>query len=95
MADLTLVKMRPCDGACCKESPRWPNEDGTDCIYHDIGGCKIKRGQAEIPKGDCPVIDMSAEKAFEMWCVEWPQKHSEKRLGETANCCWQWVENGN
>ena len=47
-----MKQVRACDGVCCKQNPRWPNEDGTDCIFHDrkdAQGCMIMRGEAEIP----------------------------------------------
>lgn len=84
--------MRPCDGACCVESPRFPNRDETDCIYHD-DGCALMRGAA-IPDGKCPVIDLSAGDAFRETCLNWPQ-NSEPGLGATGACCWQWVDDGN
>ena len=89
---LQLKQVRPCDGECCKESPRWPNKDHSDCIYHDDKGCKIHRGEAEIPKGPCPVIpSLDGPQVFKKYCTDWPQKNCDTKLSETANCCWQWV----
>lgn len=25
-------------------------------------------------------------------CVDWPHKNSIKEIGNTGDCCWQWVE---
>ena len=86
---MKLVRTRPCDGACCKHSPRWPNEDGSDCIFHDEQGCQIMRGEAEIPE-KCDVLPhMTGSDAFIFSCLQWPH-NAEARLGKTGKCCWQW-----
>ena len=91
---LALKQVRDCDGECCRESPRYPNADRSDCIFHDAGGCQIKRGEAEIPKGMSAALPhLTNKQDFELTCVGWPQ-NSDPKLGETANCCWQWVDDG-
>ena len=89
---LVLKQVRTCDGACCIESPRFHNEDHSDCIYRDASkpekGCMLMAGTAELPKGD-----LSAKVFFQKTCVDWPE-HGVKRIGQTSNCCQQWVENG-
>lgn len=92
---MRLKKVRACDGACCRESPRWPNADGSDCIYRygkgkENGGCLLMKGKAPFPKGQCPVIDMPAKQAFEETCKGWPQNSEPGR--STGGCCWQWVD---
>lgn len=94
---LVLKQIRTCDGACCVESPRFPNKDHSDCIYRDPAnparGCTLQRDPSLIPEGNCPVLpNMSAMEAFEMTCLRWPQDTAEAKLGETENCCWQWAE---
>ena len=29
---------------------------------------------------------------FQQTCVDWPQKNSTPKIGDTGDCCWQWVE---
>lgn len=96
---MRLIQVRPCDGVCCVESPRFPNSDHTDCIYHDAengkdgGGCALMRDPSLIPEGDCPVIPgVSAAEAFEQTCVKWPQENSVPEIGDTGGCCLQWVD---
>lgn len=88
---MILDQVRECDGACCKESPRWPNADRSDCIFHDAKGCQITRGEAEIPIGQSRIVDMTTVEFYENTCLNWPQ-NSDPKLGETANCCWQWID---
>ncbi len=96
---MNLVQVRECDGECCRDSPRWPNADHSDCIYHDgvdkTKGCALQRDSSLIPKGNCPAIErLTAKEALQETCIDWP-KNSSPRLGSTENCCWQWVEDGN
>jgi len=93
---MRLVQTRSCDGQCCRESPRFPNDDHTDCKYRDPTnpekGCLLQRDPSLIPEGNCPALPkMGAKEAFELTCINWPE-NSDPKLGETANCCWQWVE---
>ena len=95
---MKLVQVRTCDGACCVESPRFPNEDHTDCKYRDATqpeqGCKIMAGTASLGDGQCPVLpDLTEQQAFDQTCTPWPG-NSEPKAGETANCCYQWVNDG-
>lgn len=96
---MRLVIVRECDGACCRESPRFPNADHSDCIYHDTSGgklnagCMLMRGAAPIPsEGSVPLRDLTAGQVYQQTCVEWPQKNSVPEAGDTGSCCWQWVE---
>lgn len=90
----TLVQVRPCDGKCCEESPRWPNADNTDCIYRKVDGketfgCMLMTGEASMLEDESPTNpDQSAEKTFQETCVDWPQNSSRG----TGGCCWQWVD---
>ena len=89
---LVLKQIRVCDGACCVESPRFPNEDRSDCIYKTGGdkGCKLMIDPSLIPDGPSPVLfHMSAKEAFQKTCMSWPG-NSDPSMGETGNCCWQW-----
>ena len=36
---LVLQQVRRCDGQCCRESPRFPNADGTDCDGEQLMPC--------------------------------------------------------
>lgn len=90
---MKLVQVRECDGECCRESPRFPNEDHSDCLYHDEGGCMLMRNIGLVPDGLCPVYPrLTAMDALILHCFQWPQIGCDAKLGETANCCWQWVE---
>lgn len=99
---MQLVQGRECDGACCKESPRFPNADHSDCIYHDTkngkenAGCALMRGDAELPSDGCVNFkDLSIEGVFNQTCVLWPQQNSIAERSDTGGCCWQWVDDGN
>ena len=89
---MRLVKVRECDGQCCKEGPRFPNADHTDCIYHDgkdERGCALMRGEASVP--DEPSVIFPNRTALEVYketCRDWP--HNRPGRG-TGGCCWQWV----
>ena len=94
---MKLIQVRKCDGACCKESPRFPNADHSDCIYRDPSkperGCTLQSDPSLIPEGKCPMLpNMSAAEAFDMTCLRWPQETCDAKLEETGKCCWQWVE---
>jgi hypothetical protein len=80
-----LVRVRPCDGECCAESPRFPNVDKSDCIYHDDKGCQLQRDLKLIPEGSEDLVIST--------CLQWPHFWPAGR--GTAGCCWQWVGNGN
>jgi hypothetical protein len=95
---MKLVQVRECDGKCCKESPRFPNADRSDCIYRtepdQQKGCALQRDPSLIPDGNCPVLpDLTAKQAFEQTCLPWPE-NSDPVIGETGDCCWQWVDDG-
>ena len=86
---LELRQIRKCDGQCCRESPRFPNDEGTDCIFRanatsgkddtdrlsDQFGCMLMRDAATISKGEKSAIfpDEDAQAVFQRTCVEWPQ----------------------
>ncbi len=87
---LVLNKTRACDGSCCKDHPRFPNEDGTDCIYHkppvkgkESSGCMLMTNSNLVPPDN---------ELFQRTCVEWPQNMYGRGTG---NCCWQWIDDGN
>ena len=99
---MKLSQVRECDGKCCEESPRFPNAEGTHCIYFDlataadvgtlafIGGCKIMRGEAAVPDGESPTNPgQSAAQTYQETCVDWPQNMPGR---DTGGCCLQWVE---
>lgn len=97
---MQLVQVKRCDGACCRESPRFPNADHSDCIFHDTSGgketagCMLMTG-AKTLRGDEQIIKYEGrtrQSIFEETCVAWPQKNSVPEVGNTGNCCWQWVE---
>ena len=99
---LVLKKVRRCDGSCCKQAPRWPNERGDDCIYHinpdgkESSGCQLMTGiKSLIEDGVTTSVaypDRTALVVFKDTCVDWPQKNSLREIGDTGDCCWQWVE---
>lgn len=103
-----LEQVRVCDGACCVESPRFPNEGHSDCIYHIKGigkessGCQLMMDQTIVPD-DSKMLggDMfkgwTSRKLFEETCVKWPQNTPVKnqRIGKTGGCCLQWVKDAN
>lgn len=94
-----LKQVRTCDGACCIESPRFPNKDHSDCIYRDSAkpdrGCMLMDGTAEIPEGPCPAIErLTAKEAFQQTCVDWPQNSLFPGYNQTAGCCWKWEKDG-
>ena len=93
---MKLVQVRECDGKCCEESPRWPNINHTDCIYHKNGsgketsGCMLMTGEEDMPTESSPAQpDKNAEETFKKTCVDWPQNIPERG---TAGCCWQWID---
>ena len=86
---LVLQKVRPCDGQCCKESPRFPNRNGTDCIYRTdetsgkddtvrtgaAFGCALMRDVETIKLDEMSKIFVNekAQDVFKRTCVDWPQ----------------------
>ena len=98
---LVLRQVRACDGSCCRESPRFPNARGDDCIYHlapagkERGGCKLMIDPSLVPLAgvkSSPYPERDAKDVYRETCVEWPQKNSLKEIGDTGDCCWQWVK---
>lgn len=85
---MRLVQVRKCDGQCCKESPRFPNADRTDCIYrtepNQEKGCAIQRDLSLIPEGSEDLVIRT--------CLQWPHFWPAGR--GTNGCCWDWVEDG-
>ncbi len=88
---MRLAQVRECDGQCCKEGPRFPNEDRSGCIYRNDGGCRLMRGEAVPDEASQIFPGRTAADVFQETCVEWPH-NSEPRLGKTGGCCWQWIE---
>lgn len=99
---MKLVQVRECDGACCRESPRFPNAAHSDCIYHDTSGgkenagCMLMRGDAPTPKeGGIAWDGKTTQQMYQATCVDWPQQNSLPIPGDTGNCCWQLIDDGN
>ncbi len=98
---LVLKQVRRCDGSCCRQSPRFPNARGDDCIYHinpdgkDSSGCQLMTGEKSLARDGTRSIPFPTRDEYQVYvetCVEWPQKNSIKELGNTGNCCYQYVE---
>ncbi len=82
---LQLIQVRDCDGQCCREGPRFPNKDGSDCIYRTAGsgkddtrlaqsGCKLMSGEEPVPDGPSVIfVKQTVAKVFQDTCVDWPQ----------------------
>lgn len=92
---MPFIQTRICDGKCCEESPRFPNEDHSDCIYHIKGeekGCKIMLGEAPVPlycnNKKLPHIYTGAE-AYYRTCLPWPHSTPGR---DTGGCCWKWID---
>lgn len=79
-----LIRVRECDGSCCKQSPQFPNDAGDGCIYRNKSGCKLMAGEASVP--------VESMGQFIRACLDWPHNMPDR---ETGDCCWQWVNNGN
>lgn len=93
---MRLTQVRPCDGQCCRESPRFPDGHG-DCIYHMEQGCAVMFGEATLPDEPSVIFpEKSAAHVFEETCMNWPHNTP---LGPgytgTGGCCWQWIVDGN
>lgn len=95
---LKLQQIRTCDGQCCKDSPRFPNADKSDCVYRHTTkgkqnkGCMIMTGEVSVPDGESLMfIGESAASVFDRTCKKWPHETCTPILGKTGNCCWQWV----
>ena len=83
-----LEKKRPCDGACCHDSPVVPVGDGHECRYHDHtmqfdvnSGCRIMQ--------DARLLDELTEaelKRFAEGCVGYPIPF--EPTGGFGTCCW-------
>lgn len=86
-----LVQVRPCDGQCCKDGPRFPNADHSDCIFHDNQGCAARRNPSLIPDGDCPAYPRFTAADAIIQCRRHPHNR-EAQMGKTQNCCFQWVD---
>lgn len=86
---MRLLRVRDCDGACCRESPRWPDGNG-DCVFHDRNGCRLMRGEAEIPETQNALPHLTGPDCFILTCKLWPH-NTPNRIGKTGGCCWQWL----
>ncbi len=102
LQEMRLEQVRECDGKCCEESPRWPNTDHTHCIYWEapevstqavIYGCKLMRGEAEVPAESPIWPGRSGAEVYQETCVNWPHNIREGR--DVGGCCWQWVDDDN
>jgi len=93
---LILKQVRICDGKCCEESPRFPNRDHLDCLYHiksrgkENTGCTLMSNPDNIPDSICPATGTPARDALKETCINWPQNSPIGR--STGGCCWQWVD---
>lgn len=80
---MRLVRVRPCDGACCRESPRFPTEGRASCRFLDASGrCELRRRPELIPEDS---VDL-----FVRTCLQWPEFWPAGR--GTGGCCLQWVD---
>lgn len=87
---MRLIKIRECDGACCKSAPRFPNEDNTNCIYSNNNMCTLIDDPSLIPDIQCPVKpNLTAAEAVQQTCIDWPHNMHDRATGD---CCWQWVD---
>lgn len=95
-AKARVEKYRPCDGACCHDSPlrRGENETGcTACVFHDHSmqfdvnsGCRIM--------ADPNLVDTLTEqeaKGFAKKCIGYPIPYASETMGEAdpTLCCWR------
>jgi len=83
---MKLIKTRECDGSCCRQSPQFPNDENSDCIYHIDNGCELMRKPEKLNL----LSDFDCNK-FNVACKEWPDNMPKR---ETGDCCLQWVDNG-
>jgi len=88
---MKLEQVRPCDGACCRESPRAPNTDRSDCLYHDEDGCKIIRDIHLLPDTFPVLPEHVAADVFILSCLQFPQ-NTRPWKEATGGCCFQWVD---
>lgn len=91
---LVLVRVRDCDGQCCKESPRWPTADGKSCVYLNADNrCELQLDLSIIPdeSSSHAFPNKGTKEVFMETCLEWPH-NSYPMIGKTGECCWQWVE---
>jgi hypothetical protein len=91
-----LRQSRTCDGACCRQAPRWPivvdGEKSCQFLRSD-GRCAILEGSASIPPGPCPAMpEEDAEKVFHDTCRDWPQNTAPD--DDLGACCWTWFAQG-
>jgi len=87
---MKLVRIRECDGQCCKDTPRFPNKDKTDCVYHIDNGCDLMRDSSLVPDTNSVARpNMTGIDDFISVCKQWPQFYPSTR--KTGNCCLQWV----
>ena len=84
-----LKRVRECDAQCCRDSPQFPSEDRSTCIYLVKTKCGLMEDSL-TPTGICPANPkLTANEAYTKHCVEWPDNMPGR---DTGNCCWQWVE---
>lgn len=82
-----LVQTRPCDGACCRAAPLFPEKVGDrECKYRDPSapetGCRVMRGEITLEGED--LVN------FKRSCDDWP--HNMPGRPTNRDCCWQWVD---
>ena len=94
---LELVKIKECDGACCKVSPRFPNTDKSDCIYRTNSdgskGCSVMNKGYDLDS--LPISfafpEQSGKQTVLDTCFNYPH-NSRVGRGTGDECCWQWVD---
>lgn len=82
------VKNRPCDGACCHESPLRPVGDGKECFFHDHtmqfdvnSGCKIMADPRLLK-----LLNEEELRRFAEGCIGYPIPYTP--AAGYGNCCY-------
>ena len=83
-----LYKSRPCDGACCHQSPLRPVGDGRECFFHDHSmqfdvnsGCRVMADPSLLAE-----LTEAEAKRFAEACVGYPIPYAPSSFGA---CCWR------
>tara|TARA_R110001606_G_C15265498_1_gene638926 strand:- start:93 stop:704 length:612 start_codon:yes stop_codon:yes gene_type:complete len=89
----TLVQVRECDGACCKEDTKYPKENGdAGCRYVVDNACIFRNDSIDTPMpSEVGKTHFSPKEFIANTCWTWP--HAKNQRENTGNCCWQWVDN--
>lgn len=85
-----LRKSRPCDGACCHESPLRPIGDGRECEFHDHtmqfdinSGCRLM-AEANLLDG----LSKEELRKFAVSCIGYPHLYTSGDW-QPGKCCWR------